>query len=198
MDGRKTGGRKEGVPNKITQEQREAFKLLLDGNMSKLQKWIDTTAKVDPARAFSMVMDLAAHCVPKMKSIEITEPTPVLPVLVVRDGMAFIPDDYPGPAVRINSPEYHAEHPPQGHVVHFIDPASGTDRQQDVLVFPRKDGREPHAIMDWDGIEDEEPTEAPPATPAPPPTATAPPAPPPPPPSRPRTMADVIRRRNSW
>jgi hypothetical protein len=133
MQGKKTGGREAGVPNKITQEQREAFKLLLDGNMSKLQKWIDATAKVDPARAFGMVMDLAAHCVPKMKSIEITEPQPLasdLPFLVAVDGYAKIPDDYPGNVVRINrtiidGPEVE-QRGKHDHVIRFTDPSDPT------------------------------------------------------------------------
>jgi hypothetical protein len=64
------GGRKDGAVNKVTQATREAFQLLVDKNFSKLQKWIDQTATEDPARAFDMVMDLASHCIPKLKAIE--------------------------------------------------------------------------------------------------------------------------------
>jgi hypothetical protein len=36
----KTGGRAKGVPNKVTQEAREAVKALLDANLPYLQTWL--------------------------------------------------------------------------------------------------------------------------------------------------------------
>jgi hypothetical protein len=65
-------GRHPGVPNKVTQANREAFQLLVDANLGQLQEWILRVADEDPARAFDMVMSLASHCIPKLKSIEIS------------------------------------------------------------------------------------------------------------------------------
>ena len=42
---KKTGGRKPGVPNKTTQEAREAIKALLDANIPFIQSWIQSTAE---------------------------------------------------------------------------------------------------------------------------------------------------------
>lgn len=65
-------GRPEGAANKVTQANREAFQLLVDANLDQLQVWIRQVAQDDPARAFDMVMALASHCIPKLKSIEVT------------------------------------------------------------------------------------------------------------------------------
>jgi hypothetical protein len=65
-------GRPKDVPNKVTQATREAFQLLVDQNFDQLQAWINATAQDSPKDAFYMVMDLAAHCVPKLKAIEVT------------------------------------------------------------------------------------------------------------------------------
>ena len=71
--GKRTGaGRRQGSKNKVTQVTREAFKMLVEGQFDNLNTWITLTAKDNPKDAFYMVMELAAFCVPKMKSIEMT------------------------------------------------------------------------------------------------------------------------------
>jgi len=65
-------GKPAGAVSKVTQANREAFQLLVDANLPALQDWIHRVAKQDPARAFDMVMALASHCIPKLKSIEVT------------------------------------------------------------------------------------------------------------------------------
>jgi hypothetical protein len=65
-------GRPKDVPNKHTQASREAFQMLVDGQFDNLNDWINTVAQDSPKDAFYMVMDLAAHCVPKLKAIEMT------------------------------------------------------------------------------------------------------------------------------
>jgi len=75
-------GRTKDVPNKVTQASREAFQLLVDQNFAQLQAWINATAQDSPKDAFYMVMDLAAHCVPKLKAIEVTG-TLTVPQVVV-------------------------------------------------------------------------------------------------------------------
>jgi hypothetical protein len=67
-------GRPPGSTNKITAATRDAIASLLEGNVDKLQTWIDQVAAEDPHKAFGMVMDLAAYVVPKMKSVELTAP----------------------------------------------------------------------------------------------------------------------------
>ena len=63
-------GRTKHVPNKVTQATREAFQMLVDGQFDNLNTWINSVAADSPKDAFYMVMDLASHCVPKLKSVE--------------------------------------------------------------------------------------------------------------------------------
>ncbi|MBV6404635.1 MAG: hypothetical protein GFGODING_01389 [Flavobacteriales bacterium] len=67
-------GRPAGSANRSTAAARDAFNLLLEGNVDKLQQWIDHVAAEDPHKAFNMVMDLAAFVVPKMKAVELSAP----------------------------------------------------------------------------------------------------------------------------
>lgn len=108
MQGMKTGGRQAGTPNKVTAQAREAFQLLLDANVAKLQEWIDATAKTDPSRAFDMVMDVASHVVPKLKSIEMNDADPSMgiPILTAFDGVVHIPKDWPGNIIHIKTPDF--------------------------------------------------------------------------------------------
>ena len=80
---KKTGGRKPGVPNKVTQEAREAVKALLDANIPYLQTWIESTAEgifddltgkwivqPNPAKACDIVQNLVEYSVPKLARVE--------------------------------------------------------------------------------------------------------------------------------
>ncbi|MBK8227246.1 MAG: hypothetical protein IPK70_08725 [Flavobacteriales bacterium] len=67
-------GRPAGSANRSTAAARDAFNLLLEGNVERLQAWIDEVAAEDPYKAFGMVMDLAAYVVPKMKAVELSAP----------------------------------------------------------------------------------------------------------------------------
>ena len=81
---KKTGGRKPGVPNKATQEAREAVKALLDANLPYLQSWIQSTAEgiyddqagkfivqPNPAKACEIVQNLVEYSVPKLARTEV-------------------------------------------------------------------------------------------------------------------------------
>ena len=80
---KKTGGRKPGVPNKATQEAREAVKALLDANLPFLQTWLQNTADgifddqagkwivpPNPAKACDFVQNLVEYSVPKLARVE--------------------------------------------------------------------------------------------------------------------------------
>jgi hypothetical protein len=88
---KKTGGRKPGVPNKATQEAREAVKALLDANLPFLQTWLQTTADgvfddqtgkyivlPNPGKACDIVQNLVEYSVPKLARTEVVgdEKTP--------------------------------------------------------------------------------------------------------------------------
>ena len=81
---KKTGGRKAGVPNKVTQEAREAVKALLDANLPFLQTWLQMTADgvfddntgkyivlPNPGKACDIVQNLVEYSVPKLARTEV-------------------------------------------------------------------------------------------------------------------------------
>ena len=81
---KKTGGRKAGVPNKATQEAREAVKAILDSNLPFIQSWIQSTAEgiyddqagkwivqPNPAKACEIVQNLVEYSVPKLARTEV-------------------------------------------------------------------------------------------------------------------------------
>jgi hypothetical protein len=81
---KKTGGRVAGVPNKATQEAREAVKALLDANLPFLQTWLQNTADgifddqtgkwivpPNPAKACDIVQNLVEYSVPKLARTEV-------------------------------------------------------------------------------------------------------------------------------
>jgi len=81
---KKTGGRKPGVPNKATQEAREAVKAILDSNLPFIQSWIQQTAEgimddqtgkyivqPNPAKACEIVQNLVEYSVPKLARTEV-------------------------------------------------------------------------------------------------------------------------------
>ena len=76
-------GRKAGVPNKVTQEAREAVKALLDANLPYLQTWLYNTAEglkddktgkyivlPNPGKACDIVQNMVEYAVPKLARTE--------------------------------------------------------------------------------------------------------------------------------
>lgn len=90
-EGRKTGGRAPGTPNKATQEARQAIASFVDGNAHRLTEWLDQVAagvKVqeqtedgeivekyivppNPAKAFDMFQSVVEYHVPKLARMEV-------------------------------------------------------------------------------------------------------------------------------
>lgn len=70
---KKGPGRKAGGKNKTTLQVRETFMLLVEGNVHRVQEWLDEIAEKDGAlQAMKVYLDLAEFCVPKMARIEHT------------------------------------------------------------------------------------------------------------------------------
>jgi len=77
----KTGGRKAGVSNKATQEAREAIALFVNGNVNRLQNWLDriaddrelkdgTTIAGKPEKAFELFNSVLEYHIPKLARTE--------------------------------------------------------------------------------------------------------------------------------
>ena len=89
-DGKKTGGRQAGTPNKATNEARQAIASFVDGNAHRLTEWLDQVAngvKVlemteegeplekyvvppNPAKAFDMFQSVVEYHIPKLARME--------------------------------------------------------------------------------------------------------------------------------
>ena len=91
-EGRKTGGRQAGTPNKATSAAREAIAQFVDGNAHRLTEWLDQVAdgvKVEkedpetgevtteyvvppnPAKAFDMFQSVVEYHIPKLARQEL-------------------------------------------------------------------------------------------------------------------------------
>jgi len=68
--GEHRGGRKKGTPNKATTDMREALARLAEANIPKLQKWLN--AVKDPAKRFSLFLDLCEYHLPRLARTELT------------------------------------------------------------------------------------------------------------------------------
>jgi len=60
-------GRPKGVPNKTTEQVREAFKELVEGNLEKLKTDIE---QLEPKDRIKCVLDIAKFILPTLKSTE--------------------------------------------------------------------------------------------------------------------------------
>jgi len=67
---REGAGRPKGTPNKLTSKTREAFNMLIEDNIPKLNDWLSKVAKEDPARALDIIAKLAEYTTPKLARTE--------------------------------------------------------------------------------------------------------------------------------
>lgn len=66
-------GRPKGTPNKSTANAREAIASLVDGNVSRMQKWLDEIANTQgPMAAWRCMMDVVEFHIPKLARTEVT------------------------------------------------------------------------------------------------------------------------------
>lgn len=69
----KTGGRAKGTPNKATARSREALLVIVDGNIHKVQGWLDQIEEKQGALAvLNAFGDLIEFVVPKLQRTELT------------------------------------------------------------------------------------------------------------------------------
>lgn len=75
-DGKKTGGRKAGTPNKATANCKAVFQNIVDNYMNS-DKWKTDFGKLDAKDRIDVVIKLAAFIIPKPQSVslDLTEKT---------------------------------------------------------------------------------------------------------------------------
>ena len=66
-------GRKKGSQNKYTKQTKEAFGLLLEGNLDNLSIWLAQVAADDPKAAMDIVIKLSERFVPRLSQQQITD-----------------------------------------------------------------------------------------------------------------------------
>ena len=65
-------GRKKGTQNKYTTQIKEAFGMLLEGNLDNLSTWLAQVAAEDPKAALDIMMRMSERFVPKLRQTDIT------------------------------------------------------------------------------------------------------------------------------
>lgn len=89
--GKRVGaGRKKGIPNKLTQDAREAFRMVYEGRLADLDRWIRETGdgfeaihflsdgtkipylEKNPGKAADLLCRMAEHFVPKLAHTQLT------------------------------------------------------------------------------------------------------------------------------
>lgn len=59
-------GRPKGVPNKATIQAREAIAMFVEGNVDRLNGWLDQIAAESPKDAFDRFMSVVEYHIPKL------------------------------------------------------------------------------------------------------------------------------------
>ena len=65
-------GRPKGAKNRITEELREAFAMLLENNLEQYEVWLAQVAAQDPAKALDLALRMSERFVPTLARQEIT------------------------------------------------------------------------------------------------------------------------------
>ncbi|MDX9690645.1 MAG: hypothetical protein RBT70_09350 [Alphaproteobacteria bacterium] len=68
--GKKTGGRRQGTPNKTTQQARLALADFIEDNVESLNEWLDRMAKDNPESAFKAFMSVLEYNIPKLARVD--------------------------------------------------------------------------------------------------------------------------------
>ena len=65
-------GRPKGSPNKITEQIREAYAMVLENRLPDLERWIMQVSHEDPAKAADLLMKLSERFLPMLSRQEVT------------------------------------------------------------------------------------------------------------------------------
>ena len=113
MKGRKTGGRTASTPNKATSSLREQVEVEAGAPLPVLLTRIGVKAmkEGDHQLAVNALTKAAAYTYPRIQpeTPDTVEPLYFPMLLVGPDGMARIPDNWPGPTFRIEREVHHMD-----------------------------------------------------------------------------------------
>ena len=70
----KIGGKIKGTPNKATSQAREAIAQFVEGNITRLNNWLDDIADSSPKDAFNCFMSVIEYHIPKLQRQEVSGP----------------------------------------------------------------------------------------------------------------------------
>jgi hypothetical protein len=70
-------GRPKGTPNKDTQQVKDAYLALIQGNLPMIQEWLDRVAERNPEKAFDMLMKLSPFVIPKKQEMDLNIENPI-------------------------------------------------------------------------------------------------------------------------
>ena len=70
-------GRPKGVPNASTERVKAFYLDLLDGNLERIQDWLNQTAAEDPAKALDFLLKLSPFVIPKKTESDIKIDNPL-------------------------------------------------------------------------------------------------------------------------
>mgnify|MGYP000400626245 FL=1 len=65
-------GRPKGAANRITEELREAFAMLLENNLEQYEIWLARVAENDPQKALDLAIRISERFVPMLSRQEVT------------------------------------------------------------------------------------------------------------------------------
>ena len=65
-------GRPKGSANRISEELREAFAMLLENNLEQYEMWLAQVAEQDPARALDLALKISERFIPALSRQEVT------------------------------------------------------------------------------------------------------------------------------
>jgi len=69
---RNYNGRPKGSANRVTEQLKEAFALLLENNLEQYEVWLSAVAADDPARALEIALKISERFIPVMSRQEVT------------------------------------------------------------------------------------------------------------------------------
>jgi len=68
---KKMGGRGKGVTNKVTADKKALMSALVDYGLKNAERWLERTAKKNPARALDALAKLAEYALPKLAKTDV-------------------------------------------------------------------------------------------------------------------------------